>query len=163
MELIKAFGIDYRVLIAQLVNFAILFFVLYKFGYKPIFTFLEERRKKIEDGVKMAEDAKKKLSEALEDKHAIVIEAKKEAADILAKADELAQKKNEEVIEKIKKEVALISAREKDVILAEREKILQDVKDEVAGLIESALEKITKEKISAEKDRELIRRALSEK
>lgn len=163
MDLLKAFGIDYKILIAQLLNFAVLFFVLYKFGYKPIFQFLDDRKKKIEDGVKMAEAAKAKLSEALEDKKVIIVEAKKEAASILVKADELAQKKNAEVIEKIKKEVALISAREKDGILAEKERMLRDVKDEIADLIALALEKITKEKIGTEKDKELIKKVLSER
>lgn len=157
MDLLNAFGIDYRVLIAQLLNFAVLFFVLYRFGYKSIFRFLDDRKKKIEEGVTMAEAAKEKLSEALEDKRAIIVEAKKEAAGILAKADMLAQKKHEEIMEKAKKEVASISAAGKHDMLAERERMMQGIKNEVADLIALSLEKITKEKIGTGKDMELIR------
>src|SRR3989344_5048607 len=160
MELLKAFGVDYKIFIAQLMNFAILFFVLYRFGYKPIFKFLENRKNKIQEGVEMAEEAKIKLEKAQEEKRAIIIEAKKEATKIMAKADELAQKKNEEVIEKIKKEVALIAAKEKDAIKTEREQILKEVKNEAADLIAFALEKILEEKVGTEKDKELIKKAM---
>src|SRR3989344_347248 len=126
MELLKAFGVDYKIFIAQLMNFAILFFVLYRFGYKPIFKFLENRKNKIQEGVEMAEEAKIKLEKAQEEKRAIIIEAKKEATKIMAKADELAQKKNEE-----------------------------------ADLIAFALEKILEEKVGTEKDKELIKKAMT--
>lgn len=160
MELLNAFGIDYKILIAQLFNFAVLFFVLYKVGYGPILKFLNDRKKRIEDGIKMAEEAELKLKEAVSDKNAIIIEAKKEAADIIAKASDLAQKKNEEVVEEIKKDVALIVEREKRDIQVERAQTLKDVKNEVADLIAVALEKILEEKMVSEKDKELIKKAI---
>lgn len=57
MELLNALGIDWKILLAQFVNFAVLVFVLWKFAYKPIFKFLEDRKNKIEEGIKNAEQA----------------------------------------------------------------------------------------------------------
>lgn len=51
MELFNALGVDLKILFAQLVNFAILFFVLYKFAYKPLLKLIDDRKDMIEDGV----------------------------------------------------------------------------------------------------------------
>jgi len=47
MQLIDALGLDLRILLAQLVNFAILIFVLWRFAYKPVFNILEEEGLKL--------------------------------------------------------------------------------------------------------------------
>jgi F0F1-type ATP synthase membrane subunit b/b' len=44
-------GIDWRMLIAQLISFSIVFFVLWKLAYKPIFNMLEIRRQKIAESL----------------------------------------------------------------------------------------------------------------
>ena len=108
MELLKAFGVDYKILIAQLLNFAILFFVLYKLGYKPIFKFLDDRRDRIKDGLTMADKAEKKLSEAENEKKAIIIDSKKEAAAVISRADKLAKEKKDEIIGKAKEEIRTV-------------------------------------------------------
>lgn len=161
MDVLNAFGIDYRVLVAQLLNFAILFFVLHRFGYKPILQFLDERRKRIEGGVSMAAEAKIKLNEALEDTKAIIVDAKKEATGILAKADELARKQSEEAITKTKEEIAVMYAREKNNILEEKKRILQDIKSEMADVIALALEKITKENAGSVEEAESMKKILT--
>ena len=47
-ELFSKLGIDWKLLIAQIINFLVLLFVLYKFAYRPILSMLEKRTKKIE-------------------------------------------------------------------------------------------------------------------
>ena len=63
-ELLTKLGIDLKLLVAQIVNFLILLLVLYKFAYGPIVAMLEKRQKKIEKGLKEAEEAHKKLEES---------------------------------------------------------------------------------------------------
>ena len=62
MELLQKLGIDWRLLIAQLVNFSILVIILYKLLYKPVLKVLNDRKEKIEQGLKDA----KSLGEELE-------------------------------------------------------------------------------------------------
>lgn len=160
MELLHAFGIDYKILIAQTVNFAILFFVLYKVGYKPIFSFLEERQNRIKSGLAMAEKAEANLSAAVEEKNAVIADAKKEANAIVAKASEAAKLRGDEMIAQAKGEIAAIIEKEKEKIREERARTTREIKAEVADLIALSLEKITGEKIDPEKDRDLIKKAL---
>jgi len=163
MELLKAFGVNYKILIAQLINFSILFFVLYKFGYKPIFQFLEDRRKRIKEGVEMAEKMEIALSEALAEKNTIIANAKKEAAVVLEKADEIANKRKGEMVEKAREEIGHVINQEKEKMRLEKAQTLKEIKDEIADLIAISLEKILEEKVDLSKDKEIIKKAIKNK
>jgi len=160
MELFAALGLDIKILIAQFVNFAILIFVLYKFGYKPMFKFLEERKGKIEKGIKDSEKASKKLIEAEKQFDDKLHEAKKEAAQILEQASEQAEKRKKEILEKAKNEVGELINQGKATIQLEKEKVLKDIKKEVAELSVLVAGKILEEKIDSKTDKELIEKAL---
>ena len=60
-ELLSSLGIDLRLFLAQLINFSILLFVLFKFAYKPILNMMDERTEKIEKGA--AEPSKEIVGE----------------------------------------------------------------------------------------------------
>src|SRR5215471_17510933 len=81
----KQFGVDWPHLIAQIVSFCIVAFLLQKFAYKPVVQMLEERRQRIAEGLANAEKSKAELARA---------EAQRQ--EILAKADAQANKLIEE-------------------------------------------------------------------
>ena len=60
----EKFGVDLPTLIAQMVNFCIVAFVIYKFAVKPIAATLDERQQKIADGLQYAEEMKVQLAAA---------------------------------------------------------------------------------------------------
>lgn len=161
MELLKAFGLNYKILIAQLLNFAILFFVLYKLGYKPIFKFLEDRRDRIKDGLKMADQAEHRLNEAEEERKNIIVDSKKEAAIIISKADKLAKDKKDEMVNKAKEEIRLAVNQEKERMKGERTQMVREIKNEITDLIAVAVEKVLEEKIDMEQDKEIISKAIN--
>mgnify|MGYP001588456271 CR=1 FL=1 len=66
MELISKLGIDWKLLVAQIVNFFILLFVLYKFAYKPVLEMLEKRSKTIEKGIHDAKASEERLKEIVQ-------------------------------------------------------------------------------------------------
>ena len=61
MELLSNLGINGKLLLAQIVNFFILLYILKRFAYKPILKVLDDRKEKIEKGLRDAENAKDKL------------------------------------------------------------------------------------------------------
>ena len=63
-QLFEAFGIDWKLLLAQAVNFGVLFVALTYFLYKPVLKTLDERKQKVAKGVTDAEAAEKMLAEA---------------------------------------------------------------------------------------------------
>lgn len=91
MEVLENFGFDPVMLVAQIINFLIILFLLKRFLYKPIFKIIKERQEKIEEGIKQAEKARKTLDEAIEKETKILSLAKSEAQKIIddAKTDSL--------------------------------------------------------------------------
>ena len=76
MEIIQKFGLEARLFLFQLVNFLIIVFVLKKFLFAPLKKMLDERKRKIEQSLQDAENAKIILGNAAEEKKKILAEAK---------------------------------------------------------------------------------------
>ena len=160
-ELISKLGIDWKLLIAQIVNFLVLLFVLWKFAYGPILAMLEKRQKKIEKGLKDAEAAGKKLEESEEKQKEILKRARTEAKDIVEKARIQAEKAKSEIAVEAKVQAEKIITSAKAEIEQEKQKTIAEIKSEIGGLVVAAAEKIVGEKMDAEKDKKLIEEAIS--
>lgn len=160
MELFNVLGIDLKILIAQFVNFAIFFFVLYKFAYKPILKFLDERKNKIEKGITDAELAQKKLLEIEENEKQIIenakIEAKNISKEIIEKAENFGEQKKKQIVEKTKEEVKKLIDQEKASIELHKIQTIKEIKKEVSDLVIDSLEKILEKK----SDKEEITKAI---
>jgi F-type H+-transporting ATPase subunit b len=97
-EILHAFGIDGKLIVIQIVNFAILAGVLTYFLYTPVLKLLSEREAKIKKGVEDAENAAKALSEADTEKKSIVASAHKDAEEIAIRAKQFADQKSADII-----------------------------------------------------------------
>ena len=113
--ILNLFGLEGKLFIAQVINFAILLVILKIFLYKPIAQMLEERKAKIKQGLDDAENAKKALAEADSQKTMILKEAKVDADKILEntkvssevfkqKSTEEAKKQAAEIVDTAKKQ-----------------------------------------------------------
>ena len=83
-SLLTQLGIDWKLLIAQIINFLVLLAILYKFLYKPVFKILHDREEKIEKSLRQAERIEKNLFESEAEKSKIVAEARNEAGKVIA-------------------------------------------------------------------------------
>jgi len=160
MKIFSAFGLDIKILIAQLINFGILLFVLWKFAYKPMFKILDDRKKKIETGIENAAKAEEKLREMEEKEKKVLIEAKKEAAKILDEARLMAEESRKKNIDKTKEEIGQLINQEKENMRQEKAEILKSINREVADLVVATVEKVIEEKMSGAKDEELIKKSI---
>jgi len=136
-ELFSQLGIDPKLLLAQGVNFLILLFVLTKFVYKPLMKMVEERRAKIELGVKGGELAKKIIEDAEGEKAGIIKQADVHAVAIISEAEKTAQKKAQEIAHQAEmksqqtlREALLIAERkekeEMDKVALEARRLVKD-------------------------------------
>lgn len=162
MELLEKFGINFPVLIAQVVNFLIVLGVLYKFAYKPVLKMLHDRTKLIENGVKNAEKAKVAVEEAEKKQERVLAEARVESQSILAKTREQAEAQREILMQQSKDEAARLIEKTKADLAAEHAQLLQNAKAEVADIVLAATEKLLKEKVTPEKDRAFVSKILEE-
>src|SRR5581483_1656259 len=95
---LATFGIDWRLLLINAVNFGILMAALWYFLYKPVMAMLEERRKRVAKGVADAQEAARALSEIEASRAAALSKAGKEADKLLDEARAAAQLKEREII-----------------------------------------------------------------
>lgn len=107
-KIIHSLGIDWKLLLAQTVNFFILFFVLYKFLSQPLSKIIEERKKKIEEGLAMRAEAEKLIAEVSKDRLEILKRAEEERIRII----ESAKDEKEKRLKEIRDELAMIRQKE---------------------------------------------------
>lgn len=158
MEVLAKLGIDWKLLLAQAVNFAVLFWVLRRYAYQPMLDFLEQRSARIDQGLKDAEAAQTKLSEMEVKERAILAEARVEAKNIIALAEGSAKKRDAERAAETEGKVKHLLAEAQVKIEEEKKKTISEAKSEISELVLLSVEKILREKIDATKDKELLER-----
>ena len=162
MESLSAFGIDWRLLVANLINFLILATILYKLGYRPILKFVRERQEKIERGVKRAEKAEEKIKQTIENEKRVLKQAHLKAQEIMSKAKTEAESLANSIVKKADEETKNIVSRAKKEIRLEQEQSVERAKKEVAEVIILASEKILRKKMSDKEDKLFVEETLKE-
>jgi F-type H+-transporting ATPase subunit b len=159
-DILQNFGIEPVLLLAQVVNFLIIFWLLKKFAYKPIFAMLEKRKKLIAEGVENAQKSQDLLQKSLEEEKAllkkaqgnvteILTDAQKQAQDIVAVAEEGAKKRVEKILEDAKKEI------EDQTLLAEKQ-----LSKHTAELAAKLLEKSLSSLVDSKTQKEIVAKAM---
>jgi len=148
-------GIQPVPLLLQTVNFLILMFILGKFLYKPIQRMLEERKKKIEEGLKYTEKAKKELEESNQKREEIIKIAKDEAKNIIAQAKKEGKVVSDDIIKKAHEDAAVILDKAKKDIDLERQDLKKRLEDETVDLAVMMVQKVLEGSLS-EKDQKVI-------
>ena len=157
-SLIETFHIDVKILISQIINFAIVFAVLYYFALKPLLKNMNERSKKIEKSLSDAERIEEALKKAEEERKEILSRAKKEAGVIVEQAAMHAEVKKNEMLERAKEEIGQVINKEKEKIRTEKEQVLKELKAEVTSLVIAVTEKVLGEKVDDKIDQNLIKK-----
>ncbi len=159
-SLIETFHIDVKLLLAQVINFVIVFSVLYFFALKPLLKVMTKRTEKIEKSLKDAEKIDEKMKNTEKECEKNLVKAKKEASVILKKADELAKVNKQEMIDKGREELSKVIEQEKVKLQQEKAKTLKEIKTEVADLVVVSMEKVLEEKLDGKKDEDLIKKVV---
>jgi F-type H+-transporting ATPase subunit b len=161
-SLIETFHIDYKLLIAQAVNFAIVFAVLYFFILKPLLKTMQDRSNKIELSLQDADRIEVELKKTGDEYKRVIGNAKKDANILIEKAQAMADVKKEEMIQKAKEEIGALINKEKAKLLAEKEETLRDIKAEVSSLVIAVTEKLLAKKFDHKTDQEMINKLIKE-
>lgn len=162
MEGFAKLGINLPLLIAFVVNFVILFSLLGLFLYKPVTRMLDERAKRIKEGMERAEATKQEYERAKTEVQEQINKARQEAQAIIAEASQIGERLREEAIQQSRKEAQAILDKTRAELEEERDRMIADLRREFADLTILAAEKVIKETIDKEKHRRLIEETLKE-
>lgn len=161
MDLIKNFGINYYLLVAQIANFLILLYLLKRFAYKPIFKMLEDRKKIIAEGIKNTEESRIALEKALAKEkellknaqgsaQQILADAKNQADQLLNDARDQAKEQVDQILSNAKEEIAQnAKAMEKQLAFSTANLAVKMVEDALEGVFtkkeqQEAIKRMTK-------------------
>src|SRR3989344_4859841 len=159
-ELFSQLGIDWKILIAQAVNFAVLLFVLRKFAYRPILKILEERRAAIENDKKRSEELSMKLAEAEKAKEEILAQARIESEKIIKAAEEAGKEDARNLIAEAREENKRAALETEKNLERERERLFAEAKREIGELVTTAVEKTLAGALDKKSEMALVDEAL---
>jgi F-type H+-transporting ATPase subunit b len=149
------------VIVASL-NFILFLALLYQFGLGPVSRMLAERRQRIETGLKDAEDARKARESAEQERVEALTEARREANDIINRAQKVAQDTGDADIAATREELERMRQRATSDIEAEKQRAIADLRAEVADLALAAAGKVVGESMTDARQRRLVEEFLQE-
>lgn len=141
-QVIHTFGLDWKLLLIQTVNFLLLLIILKHFLYKPILSFITARQNLIAKGVQDATEASKKLSQAEDSASRTRTEALREAEKVATESRRLGEERKEAIIKEATLRASLVAeeaVREGAEIKA---RAIRESEEEVTKLSLLAAEKI---------------------
>ncbi len=159
-SLISTFHIDWKIMIAQLINFAVVIIVLWIFALKPLKKLMDERGATIAGGLENAEKQKELLAKQKEDYDAALADARAQVAVMVKEGKKDADAVRVELIEKAQTEVAAIVAAGKKQADADRMKAMDEFKQEAVSIITAAAEKVMGETAVGKVESKLVEESI---
>lgn len=141
-SIINTFHIDFKIIIAQIFNFGIVFAVLYLYALKPLNKLMKERGEKIEKGIKDAKSNAEILSNTKSEYDEMMTKARNEAHKIFQEGKKEAEDKKALMLQNAKDEVALMIETGKKNLENEKIKMVAEAKEEITSLSVKIAEKI---------------------
>ncbi len=159
---IGALGINLPSLIAQLINFTFLLIVLGWVFKRFLFPLLDERRKRIQEGLEASEEAKKRLAQTETETAAELEKARQEGQGLIGQAQQMSARLQEEARQSARAEGETLLERARSEIQLERDAAIADLRREFADLTITAAERVIRRSLDRKAHQELIEEVLAE-
>ena len=153
-DVAKDFGVNWHLLIAQAVNFAIVAWLIWKFAFKNILSTVKEREEQISDSLKNAEKIKLQLEETNRMQEETLKDASVEAQKTVSQAREQAKAHLESLRIEAERQAEEIIQKARESMKLEKQQVLQEAREEIASLVVMATSKVLGRELSNdERDR----------
>ena len=154
-------GIDLKILIGDVITFIVLLMILKKYAYKPFLSVLEQRRKKIAEGVEKSEEAEKSLQKIRLLAEEVKDAGEKKAKELIMAAEDKAQERAKAIGVAAEEERKRVIANAQVVMEKERLQAKERQQKEAMDLAFAVSEKFLAEKITKEQDKKIVERFAS--
>ena len=142
------FGVNLPAILAQVVSFSVVAFVLWRFAFKPVLATINERQRTIESGLKYAEEMQAKLAAAQQESAAILKKANADAARVVEEARKSAKEFLDKQTQEATAKASDVLAKAQQAIELEHKKMLADARTEIARLVVTTTERVLAKKLS---------------
>lgn len=160
-ELLHSLGIEWPILVAQIINFAILLAILGKFVYKPVMRILDGRREGVKKALEREEHSAQKLASADTDREKILAQARSESQKLLEIAKQDGEEMKKKLLALAKEEISRMQTEANMKQRNERARLLLEVKGEIGTLIVSTIEKTLGDVLDARTQGKMVEQALA--
>jgi len=154
-QIADTFGVDWTHLIAQIVSFCILCFILQRYAYKPVLKMLDERRKQIAEGLADSDKIKAELARTEAERHQVLLEAGAQAAKLIEEARAAAARVEQQETQKAVAEAQQIIVKAREAAAQERARMFEELKREVGRLVLETASRVTGKILTADDQRRL--------
>jgi len=154
-RIVTTFGVDWPHLIAQIISFCIVCFILYRFAYKPILQMLDERRRQIAQSLADAEKIKAELAAAEAHRKELMIQANVEATRFIEEARAGAARLQEKESQKAIAAAEQILAKAREAAAQDYASMLAELKREVGRLVVQTTAMVTGKVLTPEDQKRL--------
>lgn len=161
-SLISTFHIDWKLMVAQLINFAVVLLVLWIFALKPLKKLMDERGATIEGGLENAKKQAELLAAQQTEYDAMLSKARSDAAALMNEVKVEAEARRGELLAQAKTEADNVIANGKKELAAEKSRILEEAKKELIGLVTSATEKVLGSAITEKVEKTLVENSIKD-
>jgi len=153
-KILHDFGISWPFFLAQVANFCLVAVILWKFAFKPVLATLDERQKKIADGLRYTEEMKAKLEAVQQESAASARKAQAEATRIIDEARKSAKEFLEKQSQETTAKAGEILTKAEQLIELEKRKMLAEARTEIARLVVETTQRVLSKELSdAERSR----------
>ncbi|WP_373232183.1 F0F1 ATP synthase subunit B [Cohnella sp.] len=146
--------------VVQLIAFVILFLLLQRYAFKPLFGIMEKRREQVQEQMSSAESNRKQAELLLEEQKQALQQARKEAHDVIEQAKKTGVKQADAVVEAAKAEADRLKAEALKDIETEKNNAVAALKAEVSGLSVLIASKIIEKQVDEQSQAGLVNQYL---
>ncbi len=147
-NMLVRFGVEWKYVVWQLISFVVVLAVLYKFGIKPVAATMEERNRKIESGIKHAEQIQTQLAATQVETAALIKKAQVEASRIVDDARKTAKEYLDKQTQEASVKANDLLTKAQQAIELEHKKMLADARTEIARLVVTTTERVLAKKLT---------------
>ncbi len=151
-------GINATWLLAQVINFGLLLFILWRFAYKPVLGMLNARKQKIQESLEYAEKVKADAAAQQKEFERKLEETRRETQAAAAAAAQVSEKEREAILAQARADARKMIDQAREQIEYERKQMLSELRGEVVRLSMLATQKV----VSASLDENAHRRLVNE-
>jgi len=160
-DLLTGLGINTFAFISQLVSFAIVFFILWRWGYPAIMKTLDRRQQVIREGVENAERVKRDLEDATARAEQVLNDARRQAQETIAQASKAAEREAQRIEEDARARAEQISQQQVARIQQEAARAREELSRLVVNLSISAAGKVISKSVDNNDNRRLVEEFVS--
>lgn len=157
-----ALGFDFSIIIAYLINFALLLVILRAFAYKPVLAMLEKRKQEIANGLDAANKVKVEAERERAKFQADLEQARRSSQEEATKIAQVTAGMREQILAEAHKEAEEIKAKARAEMQAERQAMEAELRRQIAGLTVDLTRKVVSKNIDEKTQRELVGNFLAE-